>query len=231
AGGSAAGGSAAGGSAAGGSAAGGSAAGGSAAGGSAAGGSAAGGSAAGGSAAGGSAIGACPTVTTSGIPLMVLECPSALPMNVGGTIVAGTYRSTSAVLGLLLYQRDAGTGVCAAPTPIQETSRIRFGTTSNPRALDYEFARTFVLLDGGFVPGIGAGRGVATISTDGRMISFGAPTCSLTDAGVYDLSAEPRVFLATPTTFAFDCCRTTTPDAGGSPLDSTSAYMISFTRE
>ncbi len=160
---------------------------------------------------------------------MVLECPPALPMNVGGTIVAGTYRSRAGVLGLG-YQFDAGTGVCAGP-PIYETIRIRFATTTNPRVLDYEFARTFIFPDGGFVPGIGAGRGVATISTDGRMIGFGAPTCSLTDAGVYDLGEGPRVFVATPTSFAFDCCRTSTPDAGGSPLDSTSAYMISLTRE
>lgn len=150
-------------------------------------------------------------------------------MNVGGSIVPGTYRSTSAILGLA-YQMDAGTGLCAGPA-ILETIRLRLAATMNSRVLDYEFARTFVLPDGGFVPGIGAGRGLATISPDGQMIAFGAPSCSLTDAGIYDLSAEPRVFVATPTTFAFDCCRTSTPDAGGSPLDSTGAYMISFTRE
>ncbi|MBL8918031.1 MAG: hypothetical protein JNJ54_04150 [Myxococcaceae bacterium] len=234
AGGTAAGGSTAGGSAGGGSAGGGSAAGGSAAGGSAAGGSAAGGSAAGGSAAGGSAggspIGTCPTVTTAGIAPMRLECPPSLPMNVGGTIVPGTYRSTSVVLGQA-YQVDAGTGLCAAPTMILETIRLRLAATMNQRVLDYEFARTFVLPDGGAVPGIGAGRGLATISPDGQMISFGTPSCSLTDAGIYDLSDAPRVFVATPTTFAFDCCRATTPDAGGSPLADTAAYMVFLTRE
>jgi hypothetical protein len=150
-------------------------------------------------------------------------------MNVGGTIVPGTYASTSAVLGLA-YQVDAGTGLCGGPAAL-ETIRLRLAATMNPRVLDYEFARTFVLPDGGVVPGIGAGRGLATISPDGQMIAFGAPSCSLTDAGIYDLGESPRVFVATPTTFAFDCCRTTTPDAGGSPLASTAAYMISLTRE
>ncbi|MCA2977780.1 MAG: hypothetical protein INH37_05815, partial [Myxococcaceae bacterium] len=147
-----------------------------------------------------------------------------------GTIVPGTYRSTSVVLGLP-YQVDAGMGRCGASATILETIRLRLATTVNPRVLDYEFARTFVLPDGGFVPGIGAGRGLATISPDGQMISFGTPSCSLTDAGIYDLSNSPRVFVATPTTFAFDCCRTTTPDAGGAPLASSAAYMISLTRE
>ena len=149
-------------------------------------------------------------------------------MNLGGTLVPGTYQAVGALLGGSFFLADAGSACVARSSPSPISLVFRIAATTNPLIFDYEASEGQPTdLAGGFI-NVGSERGQVQLTSDGKSLSFTQVTCS--DAGTFyswQLTREPRAFIAGDSGIYIDCCRSTIPDAG-SPVTDSNSYMLKF---